>query len=167
VEYRLAALRRSKLMTPTENAGLQERKTLASLAAHFGIEPGFRDARGNDVVTSPETQKRLLAAMGVEADSEPKATTSNLAQCAEALVPLPPVLVVRPAGRGCSVEIALPCDVRRIAWRIELEDGSERSGVADAPASSGRAQSKLHLEVGELPWAITACIYRNPAPPAH
>jgi 4-alpha-glucanotransferase len=144
-------------MVRTENAGLPERRALASLAAHFGIEPGFRDARGKDVVTSPETQKRLLAAMGVEADSEPKAAISaNPAQSAEALTPLPPVLVVRSADRGCSVEIALPRDVRRIAWRIELEDGSERSGLADvpshAPASSGRAQSKLLLESGELPW---------------
>ena len=46
-----------------KSAGAQE-PALARLAAHYGIEPDFRDARGKEIVTSPETQKRLLAAMG-------------------------------------------------------------------------------------------------------
>ena len=46
---------------------------LAELAVHFGIEPGFQDTRGENVITTSDTKKRLLAAMRVEAATEREA----------------------------------------------------------------------------------------------
>jgi 4-alpha-glucanotransferase len=145
-----------KLMAAEENFGAPE-KALARLAAHFGIEPVFRDARGKDVVTTPETQKRLLAAMGVVADSERNCSMAlDRERSADAQPPLPPVLVVHSADGCCCVEMALAHDARRITWRIELEDGTERRGVAELarPGSeaSGASQQWPRLELGELPW---------------
>jgi 4-alpha-glucanotransferase len=130
---------------------------LARLAAHFGIEPGFRDAGGEHVVTSSQTQKLLLAAMGVEADTERQASSAlDAARGADARSPLPPVLVVHSAEGRCLIDLAPPGKARRIAWRIELEDGSERTGAAEVPlqarATSGRSQGRFSLDLGELPW---------------
>jgi 4-alpha-glucanotransferase len=143
-------------MAAKEKSGVPE-TALARLASHFGIEPGFRDARGEDVVTTPETQKRLLAAMGVEAESERKAAMAmDRTQNADAQSPLPPALVVHSADRRCSIEIALRRGARRIAWRVELEDGTERSGTAElarqARAAEGGSQQRPRLELCELPW---------------
>jgi 4-alpha-glucanotransferase len=142
-------------MASGENVQLPEETAVDRLAAQFGIEPGFRNARGEEVVTSKETQKRLLAAMGVDAVSNPYIAV-NVAQSADSKSPLPGVLVIHSADGCCAVDMELPIDVRRLAWRIELEDGGERSGVADVPshmsAPIGRAQNKLHLQLGELPW---------------
>lgn len=142
-------------MTAAETSG-PPATGLARLAAHFGIEPGFRDARGDDILTSPETQKRLLAAMGVAADSERKAAAAlERARKADAQSPLPPVVVVHSADGRCSIEVALPRDVRRLAWRVELEDGSECRGTAELPASTSAANCASQgrrIKFGEFPW---------------
>jgi hypothetical protein len=39
---------------------------LAELAVHFGIEPGFHDTRGENVITTSDTKKRLLAAWALK-----------------------------------------------------------------------------------------------------
>jgi hypothetical protein len=51
-------------MALAERPGVAE-TAVARLAAHYGIEPGFRDARGEDVMTSPDMRRRPLA-MGIE-----------------------------------------------------------------------------------------------------
>lgn len=50
-------------MDPSSTTG--PAKALGALAEYHGIEAGFRDARGNDIVTTAETQKCLLAGMGI------------------------------------------------------------------------------------------------------
>ena len=75
---------------------------LDRLAERMGIEAEFQNARGQIVPTAPETKRRLLAAMGVEAADE-AAAEAALAELDrdEWLRPLAPVQVVRAdAGTG-------------------------------------------------------------------
>ena len=69
---------------------------LDRLAERMGIEAEFQNARGEIVPTAPETKRRLLAAMGVEAGDE-AAAEAALAELDrdEWLRPLAPVQVVR------------------------------------------------------------------------
>jgi 4-alpha-glucanotransferase len=111
---------------------------LAQLARHFGIEPGFRDARGEDVVTSPQTQTALLGSMGIEAGSEAQAKAAlDRAERAAGETVLPPVIVTRHRKGQCAVTAQLPTGAARIAWRVTLEDGGERSGAAEAVPTGG------------------------------
>jgi 4-alpha-glucanotransferase len=143
-------------MALKENSSVPE-TVLARLAEHFGIERAFRNARGENVVASPATQKRLLAAMGVEVATEHKAAIAlERAKRVGSKSPLPPVLVVRSEGGCCLIPLRLSAAARRIGWRVEMEDGTERSGIAEGPwqagATSSGAQDLPHLNVGELPW---------------
>jgi 4-alpha-glucanotransferase len=144
-------------MGKSEHVATREDTTLARLAAHFGVEPGYRDARGDDHVTTPVTQRRLLGAMGVDADTESAAAISlSAAQSAGGSSPLPAVLVVRSSDGRCAVNLESPGKAGQIAWRVELEYGGQRSGVAKAPsevhAKTAGLQKTLRLELGELPW---------------
>ena len=101
---------------------------LDALAAAFGIEASFTDARG-DVRTASDAAKRaLLAAFGAPAEDEAAAETAlEQLQREEWLRPLPPA-VVTSAKSDITIPIALPAETGDVCWRIVLEDGSERSG---------------------------------------
>ena len=78
-----------ELMTSAVNCEATD-PALAELAVHFGIEPGFQDTRGENVITTSDTKKRLLAAMRVEAATEREAALAlNRARSAEDQSPLP------------------------------------------------------------------------------
>lgn len=145
-----------ELMTSAVNCEATD-PALAELAVHFGIEPGFHDTRGENVITTSDTKKRLLAAMRVEAATEREAALAlNRARSAEGQSPLPPVIVIHsPRGR-CSIELTVPHDTLRIAWRVDLEDHTWRSGTAELArersAANGESQRRPRLELDELPW---------------
>ena len=132
---------------------------LAQLARHFGIEPGFRDARGEDVVTSARTQTALLGSMGIEAGSEAQAKAAlDRAERAQAETVLPPVIVTRHRRGECAVAAQLPAGAARIAWRVTLEDGGERSGSAEAvpiggakAARPGEEARHMQIVLADLP----------------
>jgi hypothetical protein len=111
---------------------------LGRFAAHYGIEPGFR---GEDIVTSPETQKRLLSAMGVQVNTETVAMLAlNCARNAAARSALPSVVGVRPDAAGhCWVTMGKPVQAQRFAWHVELEDGAQRNGMHELSGGSAQA----------------------------
>jgi 4-alpha-glucanotransferase len=104
--------------------------TLDLLAARYGIEASFRNARGEVQTTAPATRQALLAAMGVQADTEEAALAAlDLLDREEWLQALPPVHVAV-AGDFLTVPITFPAGTEKLTWRLTLEDGEERTGTA-------------------------------------
>jgi malto-oligosyltrehalose trehalohydrolase/4-alpha-glucanotransferase len=140
---------------------------LDELAERMGIEPQFRNAKGEIVETGDKTKRSLLAAMGVGAADEFQARGAlDELDRAEWLRPLPAVQVLRadpqaPAIRAPAIEVVLPAGTRQITWRLSLEAGIERTGhitfgdleLIDTRNFDGvtRERRRLLLE-GELPW---------------
>lgn len=103
----------------------QEKGDLKQLAGLHGIEPGYHDALGNHHEVSAETEKALLAAMGVKASSDAEIQDSladHLRHYCKRI--LRPVHVVR-KGEPFQVEFTLPADVARRSyrWSIQTEQG--------------------------------------------
>ncbi len=107
---------------------------LEKLAAASGIEPSWRDNWGGVHQTSEKTSARLLAAMGVAADTATEARRSLAALTrADWCEPVPPVLVVRGAALPERFPIALPRPASRgvpeppqVSVETVLEDGARR-----------------------------------------
>jgi hypothetical protein len=141
-------------MDPSSTTG--PAKALGALAEYHGIEAGFRDARGNDIVTTAETQKCLLAGMGISVASEHSATAAlETAQRADLPSTLPPVIVICCADGRCAIPLSLPPDAAQITWRLELEDGSERRGATSIPKQRDASTSdsfQFCLELIDVPW---------------
>jgi 4-alpha-glucanotransferase len=98
------------------------------LAGRYGIEESYRDARGRLQTTTPETRQALLAAMGVQANTE-EAAVGALEQLEreEWLRPLPSAHVALEAA-PISVPITYASGTDLVTWRLSLESGEERSG---------------------------------------
>jgi malto-oligosyltrehalose trehalohydrolase/4-alpha-glucanotransferase len=106
-------------------------EALDQLARRMGIEPEYRDARDQPVRAAPQTKRLLLAAMGVKAANETQARAAlDELDRAEWLDPLAPVAVVRADDGPPVVDLVLPAGAAAVAWRLTLEDGSERRGRA-------------------------------------
>ncbi|WP_270935913.1 4-alpha-glucanotransferase [Falsiroseomonas oryzae] len=137
-------------------------EALDRLAASMGIEPEYRDVRGETVRAEARTKRLLLAAMGVPAEDEAaaRAALERLERDAWRN-PLPPVAVVYADGGPGAVEVTLPAGTHAIGWRIALEDGAERGGQAgfgsldrlDARELDGRRLERRRLLLPpDLPW---------------
>jgi 4-alpha-glucanotransferase len=132
---------------------------LDRLAAQYGIEPGYQDARGEAIATRPETQVRLLGSMGVNVATEQEAL-SALAEREQAAWQscLPPVIVARDEGRACTFEVALPAGTPVVQWQVQLEDGAEQAGTVAVAGLDrvGRdphgAAEKRRLRLVDLPY---------------
>lgn len=108
---------------------------LDALAAHAGIFDRYRDLADREHVTSPDTKRALLAAMGLGED-DPSDTLRRL-QAERDARPLPAAIVVR-AGeptdlrvRGGDVEWRLAPDPRTAE---PLHGGRSREGIIGLPA---------------------------------
>ncbi len=133
-------------------------QALEALARRMGILPAYHDVRGERVVATPDTQRALLAAMGVPAADEAAAEAAlRRLEEAEWSRALPPVLVAR-AGDAPRVPLTLPAGMDAIEWRIALEDGAQRDGAAElaalelqATGPDGQERRLLPLPP-DLPW---------------
>jgi hypothetical protein len=127
----------------------------------MGIELEFRDARGEIVRASRETQRRLLAAMGVDAADEGAATAAlEVLDRAEWERALPPVVVLRSQDDPPSVELTLRAGTGEISWHVQLEDGGERSGRTEFAKLALVSQFSLGNDVQRRRWCW------NPPSPA-
>jgi (1->4)-alpha-D-glucan 1-alpha-D-glucosylmutase len=104
--------------------------TMKLLAARYGIEDSFLDAHGIERATSPETRQALLAAMGVNADSEEAAVAAlDEVDRSEWLRALPPVHVIQKT-LPLIVPVTYDPQTDSVLWRLTLEDGSHKTGQA-------------------------------------
>ena len=134
---------------------------LDTLAARNGIEPSFLNALGEQRRTSPETQRALLAAMGVQANDEARAATAlQVFERAEWERALPPVRVACSDPGPVTVDLTLPSGTDEVSWRILLEEGGEISGrvsfaalaLQEAYELDGQRLERRRLALEELPW---------------
>jgi 4-alpha-glucanotransferase len=138
------------------------RSALDELAERMGIEPQFRNAKGEIVETSTETKRNLLSAMSVDAADELQARAAlEESERTEWLRPLPATQVLRADAQAAALELILPAGTGEITWRLSLEAGIERSGhvafgdldLIDTRNFDGVTQERrLLLLEGELPW---------------
>ncbi|HEX6012889.1 MAG TPA: hypothetical protein VFY87_14045, partial [Geminicoccaceae bacterium] len=98
-------------------------RLLDRAAGAYGIERAFTDNAGRLRITSPETKRALLEAMGVPAgggadlrDAVARAVQADLA---------PPVVVVH-AGEDTAVTV--PALARSAGWRLTPEGGDTLTG---------------------------------------
>jgi hypothetical protein len=128
----------------------------------MGIESEFLNARREIVRTSAETKRSLLAAMGVNAgDAAQTRDALDALDRADWLQPLPPVAVVQVDADPPTLELVLPAGTDDVAWRLVLEDGSERTGVVNFAKldflgsrtfEARRLERRRFLLPDELPW---------------
>jgi 4-alpha-glucanotransferase len=103
---------------------------LTRLAELYGIEPGYTDSFGVERHTSPETQRALLHAIGIPAQTESELAASlRLAEARDWVHHLPPVLVLV-EGQPVELGVAIPAELSsgRIAWSVLDESGSIHQG---------------------------------------
>lgn len=153
---------------------------IAQLAEAAGIAAEYSDAYGTPVTVPPDTQRALLAALGLPAGS-PGELRDSLAH-AKALRSGPtPSLIVAPVGREW------PLDTRggeAAEWSLTLEDGTTRQGRTGNPmpalpagyhtlelragaathratvlAAPDRCWTPGALDRGERWWGLTAQLY--------
>ncbi len=110
---------------------------LGRLASLHGVEPGYHDVFGKWHAPREDTQRALLAAMGVDAGT-PEAIATALAEHESRHWSrvLPEVAVLRVASLGTGIRIHLreASLSRTLAWRIAMEDGGHREERIDALA---------------------------------
>jgi 4-alpha-glucanotransferase len=105
---------------------------LDALATFHNIELEYNDAYGRQQSTSRGARRKLLAALGVQAESnEAIAAALAEAELARWHRALPPTIVAH-RGRGpFSAEIVLRSDTRQIQWCLILEEGAAITGTCD------------------------------------
>lgn len=152
---------------------------LQALAEAMGILPQWHDVAGKRHVTTPETQRALLAAMGVAVASEAEAAEALSVRAAEAAARHLPEEVLLTVG--AELHLPLAAASGSVEWRLELDDGEQRDGRAEAeiviapPAGLHRlclgderclvivapAQAPSVAEVVGRPraWGVTAALY--------
>ena len=133
---------------------------LETLARRCGIALTINAGRGEQRV-SAETLQTVLAALGVEADTEPRAVAvlaERERQAWQAVVP--PVVVVHESP--VVIDVTLPGATRTVSWLLTCEDGTQRTGEAafanlelvgrdDGDCRPGRRKERRRLLLGALP----------------
>jgi (1->4)-alpha-D-glucan 1-alpha-D-glucosylmutase len=102
---------------------------LARLAGLYGIEPGYHDIWGQWRATPEATQRRLLAALGVEVGDDAAAEAAlAAAERARWERVVPAITVLRRAGldRGMRIQLPEAALARALSWRIVEEGGEVR-----------------------------------------
>lgn len=126
------AIELSRKAAPADTAALSR------LAAAAGVSPEWWGVDGARRAVSPDTQRAILSALGLPAES-PRQALESLGELAETKDrrPLPPVMVRR-VGEAVVVPLRFPAAGAppRTALRIEAEDGSVRRLIADAEAGA-------------------------------
>ncbi len=105
---------------------------LDQLSARCGILPEYTDNWGHTHASSATTQRALLAAMGVAAQTEAEIARSLADfERREWTRPLPPVRVVRELARPHRIALVLPADQEALPyrWRLYRESGAEDCGT--------------------------------------
>ena len=133
---------------------------LETLARRCGIALSINAGRGEQRV-SAETLQSVLAALGVEADTEPRAVAALAERERQAWQPS----FRRSSScrsRPSSIDVTLPGATRIVSWLLTCEDGTQRAGETafadlelvgrdDGDGRPGRRKERRRLALGRLP----------------
>ena len=130
---------------------------LGDLAGAMGALPRWRDLTGVEQVAGPDTQRALLAAMGVPAASEAEIRESlEELRAREAARRIPEEIVVT-AGTGARIPLERPAD-----WRIALESGGVLEGRDEREIALTLPIGLHRLSVGDDVCLVIAAPERAP-----
>jgi len=155
----------------TENQHAQQDAsddTLQTLAQVAGLSVHWTDAAGRPHTVSDDTLRTVLAALGLPGDT-PEQAAESLEKLAGEQHVLPPLVTAR---AGKPVDLPLALSAPRIAYRIELEDGSALTGEAERvdehrarlPALSQPGYHRLEIAGKDVTLAVAP--ERSPSVPA-
>lgn len=130
---------------------------LAKLAAAHGIAPQWHDLAGQEHGVSPETQRALLAAMGVSAATEAETVEALKAHRAAEQARRLPREVVATAGTDLVVPVPVATE-----WRLDCEDGETLSGRADEAIRLNPRTGVHRLTVGQEACLVIAAPTQAP-----
>ena len=138
-----------------------EDSLLSQLAERVGIQSDYHDIAGIKHVTSPDTKRALLTAMGFRVDSKEALTTASREweergwrQACE------PVLVIREGQSGATLLCSLALDdgkesTVQLHWELRDEDGagvqSGQIGPGLAPTEVRFIEGRRHVQVA---WTV-------------
>lgn len=105
-------------------------RPLDRLAERLGIEPEFRDAAGSLRRPKAGVKRKLLAAMGVKAESPADAERMlDEIERAEWAEPVR-AAVVRESSLSAAVPLTLPAGTADVRWTVDEEHGRSHTGAA-------------------------------------
>lgn len=117
---------------------------LALLAERLGIQPEFRNAHGEIVRTTPDTQRALLRAMGLAVGDDASARAELEAlERAQWTTGVGPVQVTRKSSGPLTLELVFPHDVGEVSWTLSLESGAQHAGRAPFESLTWLAERDL------------------------
>jgi 4-alpha-glucanotransferase len=134
---------------------------LVTLARRCGVALTVTDGRGGERHVKQETLRSILAALGVEADTEQRAAESlAMLERRDWQAVIPPVVVA--SESAVTFEVTLPEATRALQWQLLCEDGSQRSGEVafgdlelvardDSDCRPGRRKERRRLSLGGVP----------------
>ena len=131
---------------------------LGDLAQAMGILPRWRDLEGEVQTTGPDTQRALLAAMGVPATSEAEARESLEEHRARRAARRVPEEVVGTAGAQARIPLEGSAD-----WQLELEAGGTREGRDEGEIALELPLGLHRLRVGDEHCLVIVAPERAPA----
>ena len=131
---------------------------LRDLAQAMGVLPRWRDLVGVEQVTGPDTQRILLAAMGVPAasDAETRESLADL-RARQAARRIPEEIVVT-AGKEGRIPLASAA-----AWHLELESGGTQEGRSERDVAFTLPVGLHRLTIGDELCLVIAAPERAPA----
>jgi 4-alpha-glucanotransferase/(1->4)-alpha-D-glucan 1-alpha-D-glucosylmutase len=106
---------------------------LTRLGALAGVEPAYRDAWGHHRDISAATRRKLLAAMGIAAETDMDVERSaNLLEESARVAAVQPVLVIREDEQPAQIMLTFAAGSGkegRLEWILELEGGARKRGA--------------------------------------
>ena len=131
---------------------------LQTLAETMGILPDWHDIAGRHHTTTPETQRALLRAMGIAAETEAEAAQSLATFQVRAAARRLPEEVVGTAGSEMRIPLTAP-----VEWHLELENGGVENGYAEAAIHITPPAGLHRLSAGEETCLVIAAPAEAPS----
>ena len=131
---------------------------LANLSAAMGILPRWHDLAGVEQTTGPDTQRALLAAMGVPAATDFETRTSLAELRARRAARRIPEEIVVSTGAESRIPLRHGAD-----WQLELDAGGTLEGCDEGEIALTLPAGIHRLSVGEETCLVIAAPERAPA----